>query len=221
DGSMRTGSTADLGFARSSGWLRRFTRRLVSRLCGLSLIAISIFAIASLATWNVADPSLSHATGNIVTNAMGYAGAIFADLIMQFLGLAAVPAVLPSMSWGLLIFWRRGVDRKRRRAAAWLGCCILAAAAASCMPPPPSWPLPTGLGGVIGDVALKLPQALFGPVDGGLVSMLPAIALLVPSVWLFFLAAGLLGRAALATEPDEPAEEDAEEEPESRLQRFA
>ena len=46
--------------------------------------------IAALATWNVADPSFSHATDNPVSNAMGFPGAVLADLSMQFLGLASV-----------------------------------------------------------------------------------------------------------------------------------
>src|SRR5690606_9776455 len=86
--SMGTGSAAEYSYARTSGLVRRFVRMQVARLFGLVLMAVTVFAVAALATWNVSDPSLSYATPNLVTNAMGFPGAIFADIIMQFFGLA-------------------------------------------------------------------------------------------------------------------------------------
>ena len=37
----------------------------------------------------------------------------------------------------------------------WLGGTVLASGFASCLPKSPTWPLPTGLGGVIGDAMLR------------------------------------------------------------------
>ena len=48
--------------------------------------------------------------------------------------------------------------------AFWLIGTVLAAGFASCLPKTASWPLPTGLGGVIGDAILWLPTALPGPL---------------------------------------------------------
>ena len=45
-------------------------------------------------------------------------------------------------------------------ALAWFGAALLFAAIAGCMTPPPTWPLPTGLGGVFGDMVLKIPGAV-------------------------------------------------------------
>ena len=39
---------------------------------------------------------------------------------------------------------------------------LLTASFASCLPRTPAWPLPTGLGGVIGDALLRLPVLLGG-----------------------------------------------------------
>src|SRR5690554_2842182 len=105
--SMGTGSAADYSYARTSGLLRRFVRLQVARLCGLALIGVTAFAVAALATWNVGDPSLSYATPNLVTNAMGFPGAVFADIVMQFFGLASVGVILPVLFWGLMLVVRR------------------------------------------------------------------------------------------------------------------
>ncbi|RWQ26138.1 DNA translocase FtsK 4TM domain-containing protein, partial [Mesorhizobium sp.] len=152
---MRSGASAPLALADTEHGIRAFARRQVGRLLGAGLFALVAFGVASLATWNVADPSFSHATDNIVTNAMGYVGAVFSDLAMQFFGLAAVAALVPAVVWGSLLFSARGVDRLPKRGLAWFGYAVLAAAMAGCVVPPKTWPLPTGLGGVFGDMVLK------------------------------------------------------------------
>ncbi|RVD62886.1 DNA translocase FtsK 4TM domain-containing protein, partial [Mesorhizobium sp. M7A.F.Ca.ET.027.03.2.1] len=77
---MRSGASAPLALADTGHGIQAFARRQVGRLVGVGLFALAAFGVASLATWNVADPSFSHATNNTVTNAMGYAGAVFSDL---------------------------------------------------------------------------------------------------------------------------------------------
>ncbi|TIW36765.1 MAG: cell division protein FtsK, partial [Mesorhizobium sp.] len=147
---MRSGASAPLALTDTGHGIQAFARRQLGRLVGAGLFALVAFGVAGLATWNVADPSFSHATDNIVTNAMGYAGAVFSDLAMQFFGLAAVAALVPAVIWGFLLFSARGVDRLPKRGLAWFGFALLAAAIAGCATPPKTWPLPTGLGGVFG-----------------------------------------------------------------------
>src|SRR5690606_19524514 len=120
----------------------------------LGALAATGFCLASLATWNVADPSFSHATDNPVTNAMGYPGAVVSDILMQFFGLAAVVALLPALAWSIWLFRARTIDRLPKRLLAWLAGAALAAGAIGCVEAPPTWPLPSGLGGVFGDIAL-------------------------------------------------------------------
>ena len=43
---------------------------------------------------------------------------------------------------------------------------MFAAGFASCLPKTWGWPLPTGLGGVIGDAILRAPAWVFGPLNG-------------------------------------------------------
>ncbi|MEO5758366.1 MAG: DNA translocase FtsK [Mesorhizobium sp.] len=191
---MRSGASAPLALADTGHGIQAFARRQAGRLVGAGLFAVVAFGVASLATWNVADPSFSHATANTVTNAMGYAGAVFSDLAMQFFGLAAVAALVPAVIWGFLLFSARGVDRLPKRGLFWFGYALLAAAMAGCVAPPKTWPLPTGLGGVFGDMVLKIPGLALGGYPTGLIASVIALLLAAPTLWLFAYGSALLGR---------------------------
>ena len=195
---MGFGASALMGLGDTRAGLTGFLRRLGARLLGLALLAAVAFTIASLATWNVADPSFSHATDNPVSNAMGYPGAVLADLSIQFLGLASVFTLVPAVLWGLLLLSGREIDRRPRRALAWGGAALLAAGIAGCVEAPPSWPLPTGLGGVFGDLVLALPARLMGGYPSGLLGFMVAAILFVPTAWLGLFGAGILSRAPSA-----------------------
>ncbi|AZN96930.1 DNA translocase FtsK [Mesorhizobium sp. M9A.F.Ca.ET.002.03.1.2] len=205
---MRSGASAPLALADTGHGIRAFARRQVGRLVGAGLFALVAFGVASLATWNVADPSFSHATGNIVTNAMGYAGAVFSDLAMQFFGLAAVAALVPAVIWGFLLFSARGVDRLPKRGLAWFGYAVLAAAIAGCVVPPQTWPLPTGLGGVFGDMVLKIPGLVVGGYPTGLIASVLAVLLAAPALWLFAYGSALIARKNGFAVLEQPAEPD-------------
>ncbi|MDD9334258.1 MAG: DNA translocase FtsK 4TM domain-containing protein, partial [Bartonella sp.] len=51
--------------------------RQIGVFIGLGLFLFIVFGVFSLATWNVADPSLTHASKSEITNFMGWPGAIF------------------------------------------------------------------------------------------------------------------------------------------------
>jgi len=138
------------------------TRRL-RELAGLSLIALAGVAAAALMTWSVQDPSLSHATSRAIRNILGYPGAIGADLLMQILGLGAIMLILPIAVWGWRMLTHRTFDREALRLGCWILCTIIAAGFASCWPHGGSWPLPTGLGGVVGDALVRAPAVVLGP----------------------------------------------------------
>jgi S-DNA-T family DNA segregation ATPase FtsK/SpoIIIE len=111
----------------------------------------------------VQDPSLSHATSRAIRNIVGYPGAIGADLLMQILGLGAIMLILPVAVWGWRMLTHRSFDREALRLACWILCTVVAAGFASCWPHGGSWPLPTGLGGVVGDALIRAPAVVFGP----------------------------------------------------------
>jgi DNA segregation ATPase FtsK/SpoIIIE, S-DNA-T family len=140
---------------------REIIRRRLSELAGLALIALALFGALALATWSVQDPSLSHATHKPIHNLLGYSGAIFSDLAMQLLGLAAILLLVPEALLGWRLISHRPLGDKWR-SLLWIVATFLAAAFASTLPRIGSWPLPTGLGGVAGDAMLRVPAALFG-----------------------------------------------------------
>ena len=144
-------------------WLREMLSRRLRELAGLGLLALSGAAAAALVTWSVQDPSLSHATAGRIRNILGYPGAISADLAMQIIGLGAIMLILPVAVWGWRMLTHRPFDREALRLACWILCAVLAAGFASCFTRTLSWPLPTGLGGVVGDALVRTPAVAFGP----------------------------------------------------------
>jgi len=121
---------------------------------GLLLLIMVILAAVALGSWNVTDPSLSYAGEGHVTNMLGYWGAVGADLAMQFLGLGAVLALLAPFFWSLLLIAQRSIRFLPRRTGYWLMSVVFFSTALAALPFSINWPLPTGLGGVIGDKLL-------------------------------------------------------------------
>ena len=126
-------------------------RRIVLGLYGLILIAIAGAAWASLATWSVYDPSFNNATQAEPRNILGWWGAVLADLSIQSLGLASIVLFLPIAAWGWHMIFRTVPERRRARLLIWPVAVLMLAAALSALPQPKSWPLPNGLGGILGD----------------------------------------------------------------------
>ncbi|MGH6860488.1 MAG: DNA translocase FtsK 4TM domain-containing protein, partial [Phyllobacterium sp.] len=219
---MRQGYSASYAIDDERGGFTHLFRRQINILVGLAILCLVALAIGSLATWNVLDPSFSHATSNPTRNALGYPGAVFSDLAMQFFGLSAVVALMPAVLWGGLFITGRGVDRMPRRAIAWFGASLLAAAMAGCFAIPASWPMPIGLGGVLGDMVLKIPALFTGTFPRGGLAMILVAILAVPTVWIFAFAGGLTyrgGEPAVAkkttrhvAEPDGFDDEDEEDD---------
>ncbi|MCU0789744.1 MAG: DNA translocase FtsK [Nitratireductor sp.] len=165
-------------------------------LAGLALMAAVAFCFASLATWSVDDPSLSNANSNIPQNAGGFIGSTIADLLMQFTGLASVVFLVVPAGWAWLKIARRPIHRMKSRAIAWLPSTVLAAAALGCFGRPETWPLPTGLGGVAGDLVLKLPATLIGQYPSGLLAVPFIVVFTIASLFLTLFAAGLIVRSS-------------------------
>ena len=186
--------------------VRDMLLRQLRALTGLGLIALAAATTAALITWSVQDPSLSHATSRPIRNIMGYPGAIGADLLMQILGLGAIMLLLPMAVWGWRMLTRRPFDREALRFACWVLCTVFAAGFASCWPHNAAWPLPTGLGGVVGDGLVRAPALVLGPF-GVVYSLLFGAVYLAACIATFVFAAGFGAReteeATLFDEDDE------------------
>jgi len=206
--------------------LRDFARKRVTELAGL-LLLLSCGALAlALATWSTRDPSINHATDSSVRNWLGSPGAVVADLIMQTVGVGAAPALLPLAAFGLRLIGRRRIDRLFWRFLLWiLGVCC-AATSAAMLPVTDRWPLPTGLGGVVGEALFALGERVIGGPIGaavvGLTSVFGAILCLSGAAGVGFNGAsedrGDLGEGApRSRRSEEYDEEDAAGEPSAAL----
>ena len=174
--------------------IREALARRLRELAGLSLIAFVGVVAAAMMTWSVQDPSLSHATSRAIRNIIGYPGAIGADLLMQILGLGAIMLILTVAVWGWRMLTHRPFDREALRLGCWILCTVIAAGFASCFPHNTAWPLPTGLGGVVGDALVRAPAVVFGP-PGFIYRLVLGILLLAAMTATFLFASGWGARA--------------------------
>ncbi|MGE8105785.1 DNA translocase FtsK 4TM domain-containing protein [Allorhizobium sp. NPDC080224] len=184
--------------------LSAFLLRQIMALTGFGLFLLLVLAVAALATWNVSDPSLSYATDNPPTNILGLPGAVFADLMMQFFGLGSLLALLPVMAWSFALIGGRRVTRIPARLGAWVAGALVAAAAVGCFPPPQTWPLPSGTGGVLGDLILRFPALFIGAYPTSTFAMILGAVLALPATWLMLFAAGIVGKAVEPADDEEP-----------------
>jgi DNA segregation ATPase FtsK/SpoIIIE, S-DNA-T family len=156
---MRTTSFSIIDHLPDS--VREFPKRRAAELMGLGVFSgVGAMSLALL-TWSVDDPSLNHATSTAIHNLLGAPGAIAADVAMQSMGLSCVVALTPPAFWGWRLMTRRRLERARLRLALWIAGSIASAGLASFLPAPTRWPLPTGLGGVLGDAVLWIPRYFF------------------------------------------------------------
>jgi DNA segregation ATPase FtsK/SpoIIIE, S-DNA-T family len=196
------------GMAFLSGQLGAMLRRRLRELIGIALLSLAMIAALALATWSVHDPSLSHATDARVHNLLGRPGAIAADLMMQLLGLGSLALLLPIGVWGYRLLGHRPLGRERLRLILWLSGAFLAAAFASCLPRGVHWPLPSGLGGVIGDAILRIPGVFLGTPQPALGRFFLAMMFGSAALMTFAGAAGVVWRGS----PDEDDTRDEDDE---------
>ncbi|WMS43242.1 DNA translocase FtsK 4TM domain-containing protein [Acuticoccus sp. MNP-M23] len=143
-----------------------FARRAIAAIAGGLLLALTAFLGLALATWTVSDPSLTHATSAPVDNLMGIPGASLADPIMQMLGLAAPLLLAPLPLWGLRLLNGRPLGLRASRLLPGLAAVLLAPGFFNAFPVTSSWPLPMGLGGVIGEMWGAILVNWFGITSG-------------------------------------------------------
>ncbi len=174
--------------------IKRFLKRNLAGAAGLSVIALAAALAASLATWSVDDPSFNHATTEPVRNALGWFGAVFSDIVMQSIGLSAAVFLVPVVLWGWRLLAGKTLRIARKRIVSWGLGTILAAGALAALPLPETWPLPTGLGGFIGDFVHKIPAMFTGNLTSGMATIIGVFGLGLPALYLLVRAAGWISR---------------------------
>ncbi|MDP3257056.1 DNA translocase FtsK [Bosea sp. (in: a-proteobacteria)] len=193
--------------------VRDFLSRRASEMVGLALLALMAAVALSLATWSVDDPSLNNATSGAVANWLGRPGAMVADLLMQLIGLGVIALLFPPLVWSLRLVRFHIFDRGALKLGLWIVAVAATAAVGSALPATPRWPLPTGMGGVIGDGLLfgtRNLAGIAGNAVGGLVGFLYAgIAILAVTAAAGF---GFVGDEDPALDEDEADESWSESE---------
>ena len=155
---------------------REFLARRAAEVAGLSLLGGTVTGGLALASWSIHDPSWNHAAGGPVHNLMGQGGAVVADFGMQLFGVSVVAVLTPLACWGWRLLSHKRLDRVKLRLTLLAGGSAAGAALASLLPITGRWPLPTGLGGVVGDALLVLPRHLLGKSEPMTIVLATALA---------------------------------------------
>jgi DNA segregation ATPase FtsK/SpoIIIE, S-DNA-T family len=160
------------------------------RLIGIVVLVLVSLMLGALASWSVDDPSLSYATSKPVANWLGFPGAVLADLSFETLGLGVIVFMLPPAIWGWSLLRRHVPARMGLRLISWIAASGLATGVLAFLPTPQSWPLPMGLGGIIGAGFANLAALVTGAHPQPVTAWLFAIILVAPALALFWLAIG-------------------------------
>ncbi len=173
-------------------------RQRVGQLGAITLVVASVLLLICLASYSPLDPSLNTATSRPVSNLVGVAGAITADVLLQCFGVAAVLPALAMLAWAYRLGSLRSVRLWGR--ALWLLAAIPVVAGILSLAPgwtgAAGWPAGAGLGGAAGAVlqtqAVAMGRGLLGPAGTVIVIgagvalgfLLVALALgLTPGEW--------------------------------------
>lgn len=144
------------------------------------MILLALASWLCLLTWSFADPSMNNATHRSVQNLLGILGAAWADLIMQLFGLASVLLFLPIAAWGWHLATKTYPVAPRIRMIMWPVAAALVTLAFAMSPFVVKWPLPHGLGGIIGDFLLEqLRPGQLGPVVRAMIGVTALISGLI------------------------------------------
>lgn len=128
------------------------SRNPLNMVGGLCLCLFAFYLLLCLSTYNQADPSLNRATGNTVTNAGGYTGALLSDVVMQVMGLSGGLLVLVPLVWGVKMMFGQAISHIWMRFAMLLLSVVLVSGLLATLEPPMSWSISSGMGGAIGMV---------------------------------------------------------------------
>lgn len=162
--------------------------RIPLRVIGIALALSLLLVLTALATWSVDDPSMSLATDKTAQNILGTFGASISDLAMQFFGLASLVALLAPAIWAYNLIRKESPRRWLMRLITWFGTIALAAGCLSFFAMPQTWPLPTGLGGLTGEMFNATVRALLGSPPEGWSSVLFAVLFVPPTLGLYALS---------------------------------
>ncbi len=117
--------------------------------------AVGAAVLLALLTYAPDDPSFDTATSSGAQNALGYVGAVVADVLLQATGLGAGIAGLAVLAWGIRLMRGEAVTWLWLRTVGALASMILLAVGLALIPAPSFWPVGAGIGGSAGRVLMQ------------------------------------------------------------------
>ena len=165
-------------------------RRLRESLGALLLGLASVMGLA-LASFDSRDPSFDHAVAAPIANLLGQPGAYGSELLLQSFGLGAAALALAIGIWGWRLTWNRPFRLPWLRIALLPLALFSLSVALAALPTPVSWPIRSGLGGVVGFVALGQIASLSQHLGWGLQAYILGAAAAVAALALFATASGI------------------------------
>ena len=175
--------------------------RIPVRLIGAIVLGLVAIVLVALATWQVDDPSFSYASGTTARNWLGFPGAALADISIQVFGLGMLAVLVPPALWGWSLIRLRTPSKMGLRVITWVAASLLSCGVFAFIAAPDSWPLPTGLGGLIGAGFSNLATLVTGETPQPVTAILFAIIIAVPAFALFWIAMGL-GKVSMPKLPE-------------------
>ncbi|MBA2126158.1 cell division protein FtsK [Hyphomicrobium methylovorum] len=174
---------------RLLGWLGR---------CGGAALLVATVAIwASLVSWSVFDPSLTHTTTASARNFAGPVGAIISDLLFQMLGFAAVLALVAPLVWSVEMLRSERVSGGRTKLGFYPLSVLAISGAISALPLFEGWPLRHGYGGLLGDGVLHLFTKVFSFINADRAGLAAGVILGAAAVQMAGKAIGFEGESLI------------------------
>ena len=166
-----------------------FFRQRAMELLGVAVVIVGMAGLIALITYHATDPSLNRATGFAPNNLLGFAGAAFADVMMQGIGLGAFLLPVAAVAWGVMLARHHVLHFFGLRLALLLAAVLLAATAAGRFGDIGQWTPHAGPGGVTGAALAKYAaEIVLTYSDGGPLPVVAplcglfALALMVPVI---------------------------------------
>jgi S-DNA-T family DNA segregation ATPase FtsK/SpoIIIE len=158
--------------------LKDWARGALARAGGAAMLILAAWLILSFATYSISDPSFNAATAREAANWGGLAGAIVADLLLQFFGGAALLVPGPLAIWGAIALVKGAPQETPAsfwvRLALFPMAMLAAAGFAASLPAPTSWPYVAGIGGVVGDGLYNAVAAFFAGIGANILTPVAA-----------------------------------------------
>ena len=165
-------------------------KRAALFVAGSMVTALGAAILLALLTYAPDDPSFDTATSAGAQNALGYPGAVIADVLLQAAGLGAGVTGLAVLAWGVRLMRGEPVTWLWLRTVGALVSMLFLAAGLALIPTPDFWPVRAGIGGSAGRVLM---QAITVNHDVATrLGTIPAEALLALRI-LFGIVAGIGG----------------------------